>query len=79
MGVGMARQAHCYYIQEILRNMNLQNQPPHSGMPVCGGHNVTPETGQYDSPDLDDQEDELTSQPDLNSEEEYTDATRHSA
>ena len=48
------------------------------GYPIHGSRDETPEAGQYDSQDLDDQEDDLTSQPDLDSEEEYTDATSHS-
>ena len=36
---------------------------------------ATPEAGQYDSPDMDDPEEDLTSQANFDSEDEYTDAT----
>ena len=39
---------------------------------------MTPEVGKYDSPDMDEVEDDLTSQADFDSEEEYTDATGRS-
>ena len=58
--------------------MNLQDPPPQPGTPACGDHPAMPEVGQYDSPELDDQEEDLTSQADFDSEEEYTDATGHS-
>ena len=77
-GQGITHYADHYFIQETLRNMELQDQPPRPGIPVHKGCDVTPETDQYDSPDPDNQEDDLTSQSDLNSEEEYTDATGHS-
>ena len=70
MPCGMTRQANWYFIQETLCNMNLQDGPPHPGM--------TPEAGQYDSPDVDDPEEDLTSQADFDSEDEYTDATGRS-
>ena len=41
-------------------------------------HPATPEAGQYDSLDVDDPEEDLTSQADFDSEDEYTDATGHS-
>ena len=37
-------------------------------------HPATPEAGQYDSPDVDDPEEDLTSQANFDSEDEYTDA-----
>ena len=74
-GQGMTHCADRYFIQETLWNMNLQDMPPWPGMPVWESHPATPEMGQYDSPDLDDPEEDLTSQADFNSEEEYTDAT----
>ena len=42
--------------------------------PLRESHPVTPEAGQYDSPDVDDPEEDLTSQADFDSEDEYTDA-----
>ena len=74
----MTPHANRYFIQESLQNLELQDQPPHPGMPVYKGHDVTPETGQYNSSDLNGQEDDLTSQLDIDSEEEYTNATGHS-
>ena len=44
-------------------------------MPVHKGRPVTPEAGQYDSQYLEDQEEDLTSQANFDSEEEYTDVT----
>ena len=41
-------------------------------------HPVTPEAGQYDSPDMDDPEEDLTSQANFDSEDEYTDTAGHS-
>ena len=73
-GQGMAQQADWYFIQETLQNMNLQDAPLHPGTPTRESHPATPELGQYDSPDMDDPEEDLTSQADFNSEEEYTDA-----
>ena len=67
----MTHHANHYFIQETLQNMELQDQSPRLGMPVHEGWDVTPKTGQYDSPDPDNQEDDLTSQPDINSEEKY--------
>ena len=58
--------------------MNLQDGPPHPGTPLSKSHPVTPEAGQYDSPDVDDLEEDLTRQADFDSEDEYTDATVHS-
>ena len=69
---GMTHCADQYFIQETLWNMNLQDPPLNPDTPVCEGHPGTPESGQYDSPDLDDQEEDLTSQTDFDSEEEYT-------
>ena len=77
-GHGMTRRADRYFIQETVRNMNLQDGPPHPGTPLRESHPVTPEAGQYNSPDVDDPEEDLTSQADFNSEDEYTDATGHS-
>ena len=74
-GHGMTRRANRYFIQETLRNMNLQDGPPRLGTPLRESHPVTPEAGQYDSPDMDDQEEDLTSQVNFDSEDEYTDAT----
>ena len=55
--------------------MNLQDVPLCPGTPTRESHPATPELGQYDSSDMDDPEEDLTSQTDFNSEEEYTDAT----
>ena len=74
----MTRQADCYFIQETLCNMNLQDRPPCPGTPLRESHPATPEAGQYNSPDVDDPKEDLTSQVDINSEDEYTDATGHS-
>ena len=75
-GWGMTCCADHYFIQETLRNMNLKDPPPCPGMPACQDRPVTPEAGQYNSPNLDDQEEEdLTSQANFDSEVEYTDAT----
>ena len=41
--------------------MDLQDQPPYPGTPECESRVATPEAGQYNSPDLDDQEHDLTS------------------
>ena len=54
--------------------MNLQDGPPCPGTPLRESHPGTPEAGQYDSPDVDDLEEDLTSQANFNSEDEYTDA-----
>ena len=74
----MTQPADWYFIQETLHNMNLQDGPSHPGTPLRESHPTTPEAGQYDSPDMDDPEEDLTSQADFNSEEEYTDATGRS-
>ena len=74
----MTRQADQYYIQETLRNMNLQDGLSHPSTPLRESCPATPEAGQYDSPDVDDPEEDLTSQADFNSEDEYTDAMGHS-
>ena len=58
--------------------MNLQDGLPCPGTPLRESHPVTPEAGQYNSPDMDDPEEDLTSQADFDSEDEYTDATGHS-
>ena len=55
--------------------MNLQDVPLRPGTPMRESHPAIPEAGQYNSPDVDDQEEDLTSQADFDSEEEYTDAT----
>ena len=77
-GCGMTRWADRYFIQETLCNMNLQDALPHPGTPMWESHTASPEAGQYDSPDMDDQEEDLTSQADFDSEDEYTDVTGHS-
>ena len=77
-GHRMTQRADRYFIQETLRNMNLQDRPPRPGTPMRKSRPVTPEAGQYDSPDVDDPEEDLTSQADFDSEDEYTDATGHS-
>ena len=77
-GRGMTRWADWYFIQETLHNMNLQDMPSHPGTPMRESHPATPEAGQYDSLDVDDPEEDLTSQADFDSENEYTDATGHS-
>ena len=74
----MTWQADQYFIQETLCNMNLQDVPSHPGTPMRESHPVTPEAGQYSSPDVDDPEEDLTSQANFDSEDEYTDATGHS-
>ena len=71
----MTRQAYWYFIQETLHNMNLQDVPSHPGTPMRESHPATPEAGQYDSPDVDDPEEDLTSLADFDSKDEYTDAT----
>ena len=73
-GHGMTRWADRYFIQETLHNMNLQDGPSHPGTPLRESCPATPEAGQYDSPDMDDPEEDLTSQANFNSEDEYTDA-----
>ena len=64
-GRGMTRRADRYFIQETLRNINLQDGPPCPGTLMRESHPATPEAGQYDSPDVDDPEEDLTSQADL--------------
>ena len=54
--------------------MNLQDTPPCPGTPMHESHPVTPEAGQYDSPDAYDPEEDLTSQADFDSQDKYTDA-----
>ena len=73
-GCGMTGRANRYFIQETLRNMNLQKGPPRPGTPMRESRPVTPEAGQFDSPDIDDPEEELTSQANFDSKDEYTDA-----
>ena len=75
---GMTRWADWYFIQETLCNMNLQDGPSCPGTPLRESCPVTPEVGQYASPDVDDPEEDLTSQANFDSEDEYTDATGHS-
>ena len=58
--------------------MNLQDALPHPGTPMRESRPASPEAGQYDSPDVDDQEEDLTSQADFDSEDKYTDATGRS-
>ena len=55
--------------------MNLQDGPSRPGTPMRESRPVTPEAGQYDSPDVDNPEEDLTSQANFDSEDEYTDAT----
>ena len=74
-GHGMTRWADQYYIQETLRNMNLHFGLSCPGTPMRESCPVTPEAGQYDSPDMDNPEEDLTSQADFDSEDEYTDVT----
>ena len=74
----MTQRANQYFIQESLHNMNLQDMPSHPGTPMRESHPATPEAGQYNSPDVDDPEEDLTSQADFDSEDEYTDAIGHS-
>ena len=74
-GHGMTSRADRYYIQETLHNMNLQHRLSHPSTPLRESHPVTPEAGQYDSPDMDDPEEDLTSQATFDSKDEYTDAT----
>ena len=77
-GHGMTRRANRYFIQETLRNMNLQDGQPHPGTSLRESCPATPEAGQYDSPDMYDPEEDLTSQADSDSKDEYKDATGHS-
>ena len=77
-GCGMTWWADQYFIQETLHNMNLQDGPPHPGTPMWESCPATPEAGQYDSPDVDDPEEDLTSQANFDSEDEYTDVMGHS-
>ena len=77
-GRGMTWRADRYFIQETLCNMNLQDGPPCPGTPLRESCPVTPEAGQYDSPDMDDPEEDLTSQADFDSKDEYIDAIGHS-
>ena len=77
-GRGLTQWADRYFIQETLLNMSLQDGQPHPGTPLRESHPATPEAGQYNSPDVDDPEEDLTSQADLDSEDEYTNATGHS-
>ena len=58
--------------------MNLQDGPSRPGTTLRESCPVTPEAGQYDSPDVDDPEEDLTSQADFDSKNEYTDATGRS-
>ena len=58
--------------------MNLQDGLPCPGTPLRESHPVTPEAGQYDSPDVDDPEEDLTSQANFDSEDENTDVTGRS-
>ena len=58
--------------------MNLQEAPLHPGTPIQESCPATPEAGQYDSPDVNDLEEDLTSQADFDSDDEYTNATGHS-
>ena len=46
--------------------------------PMRESRPATPEAGQYDSPDVDDPEEDLTSQANFDSKDEYTDATGRS-
>ena len=74
----MTQRADRYFIQGTLHNMNLQDGPPRQGTPMRESCPATPEAGQYDSPDMDDPEEDLTSQADFDSKDEYTDAMGHS-
>ena len=58
--------------------MNLQDGLPHPGTPMRESCPTSPEAGQYDSPDMDNPEEDPTSQADFDSEDEYTDATGRS-
>ena len=58
--------------------MELQDQLLCPGTPVHEGRDTTPEPGQYDCPDPDNQDEDLTSQLDPDSEAEYTDTTGRS-
>ena len=74
-GRGMTRQADWYFIQQTLHNMNLQDGLSCPGTPLRESRPVTPEAGQYNSPDVDDPEEDLTIQANFDSEDKYTDAT----
>ena len=58
--------------------MNLQDMPLRSGTPAWENRPAAPEAGQYDSPDVDNPEEDLTSQGDFDSEEEFTNVTGRS-
>ena len=77
-GRGMTQRAYWYFIQETLRNMNLQDAPPRPGTPLRESRPESPEAGQYNSADVDNPEEDLTSQANFDSEDECTDATGHS-
>ena len=74
----MTQRADHYFIQETLRNMNLQDGLSCPGTPLRESCPATPEAGQYNSPEKDDPEEDLASQANFDSEDEYTDATGHS-
>ena len=68
-GRGMTRRADRHYVQEILRDMgNVALDEPQ-----C--QTSTPEAGQYDSADQDQEEDDLAAELDFDSEEYDTEAT----
>ena len=77
-GCGMNQWADRYFIQEALCNMNLQDVPPCPGTPIWESCPATPEAGQYDPLDVDDPEEDLTSQADFDSKDEYTTVTGRS-
>ena len=65
----MTRRADRQYVQEILRNMgNVALDEPQRQI-------STPEAGQYDSADQDQEEDDLAAELDFDSEEYDTEAT----
>ena len=60
----MTRRADQYFIQETLHNINLQDALPHPGTPMWESRPASPEAGQYN------QEEDLTSQANFDSEDE---------
>ena len=65
----MTRRADRHYVQEILRDMgNVALDEPQR-------QTSTPEAGQYDSADQDQEEDDLATQLNFDSEEYDTEAT----
>ena len=66
----MTRRADQYFIQDTLHNINLQDALPRPGTPMQESRPASPEAGQYNSLDVDDQEEDLTSQANFDSKDE---------